>query len=1181
MWIKEVNFPVEVIEALQKGRLIIFAGAGVSAGPPSNLPTFKNLAEKIAKESGFEIERPFDRFLGKLKKNGVKTHHIAQEILSNPNSKPTELHKYLVKLFSKSEDVRIVTTNFDRHFSTVVNKEFGNGVKIYYAPALPLGNKFNGLVYLHGCIDQNPEELILTDSDFGLAYLIEGWATRFLKALFTEYVVLFIGYSHNDLIMQYLARGLPPEKSRYALTHMGNGEHWEFLGITPIPYPLKEDSSNKHEPLVEAIKEWSKRIKWGLLEHKRRIRKIVKSPPPLEREEADYIENTLKDLTTTRIFLQYARSLEWLEWAEEKGLFKPLFKLNEPVDKISQEIAVWFAENYVLQHPEEALTLVQRHGLTINPVLWQEIAHRLAFSQQPLDTKIFARWVEVLLQSALQHKQQFSFLEYLLLKCQTVKDDDIAILLFEYLTRPYPILKPHFGLDEERQEQQKVDIEVAVSGKDFELRERWERHFKPNLKTFAYKLEPILTNHLQQAHLLLRATGRTNELYDPISVLRPAIEPHEQNHYYKSKLDVLIDAARDIIEYLAINDPAYAQAVITKWAFSDIPLLKRLAIHGIIKIKSRHLTSDEKIKWLLNRDRDWLYAPHVKHEVFRLLKIAYPEASENIRKQLLEKAEYRLDAKNEKTRQYEAYNLLYWLHKVAPDCSFTTKKFRKIQEAYPEFKPHKYPNFEHYFEAQIGSQSPITVEEILSRHPSEIIGWLLSYQGEEFMGPDRLGLLSTVSQTVAQSFDWGWQLVEVLKGKNEWATDLWPSIIRGWENASLEKDQWGKILTFLKNQSQLYQFSHAIADLLLEGIKKTEGGIPFPLLLEAENIAKRLWDTLERSEEEKSHECKDWLTKAINHSGGKLAEFWLYALSKRIKKEKLIGLPEAYKRYFAKVLLGKSYSAQMGRILLSSQLYFLFNADPDWTRKNLLPLFNWSIDKKQAQQAWDGYLKWGKWNEPLLKELLPLYEKSFSELPNSLSHVRDRFCAHLARIAIYSSINPLKHGWLMKFIETVENIDRKSWAFHIHRQLRRLSSEAIKGIWEEWMEEYWSKRILGIPVPLSKDEMEGMVYWALEMPSVFPEVVDKICGSPAPDMKDRSFYQSLLEKKFIQNHPTEVTRLLLHILPHTSEPFYACNQAVEIIKGLKESNVSQDELKLLREHFARLGCHEILRALES
>ena len=62
---KEVDLPEPLINAQREKKLVIFAGAGVSMGEPSNLPDFKRLAIEVAK--GIfkpEKDEPIDRFLG-------------------------------------------------------------------------------------------------------------------------------------------------------------------------------------------------------------------------------------------------------------------------------------------------------------------------------------------------------------------------------------------------------------------------------------------------------------------------------------------------------------------------------------------------------------------------------------------------------------------------------------------------------------------------------------------------------------------------------------------------------------------------------------------------------------------------------------------------------------------------------------------------------------------------------------------------------------------------------------------------------------------------------------------------------------------------------------------------------------------------------------------------------------
>jgi hypothetical protein len=147
----------------------------------------------------------------------------------------------LLRLYSTIALVRIVTTNFDLLFERASEKVFGGIPDLYVAPALPLGWDFTGIVHVHGSLSRSPQT-VLTDVDFGKAYLTEGFARRFLVQLFRSFTVLFVGYSHNDVVLNYLARALPEKEagSRYALVGEGSDDqHWASLGITPIAFPVR------------------------------------------------------------------------------------------------------------------------------------------------------------------------------------------------------------------------------------------------------------------------------------------------------------------------------------------------------------------------------------------------------------------------------------------------------------------------------------------------------------------------------------------------------------------------------------------------------------------------------------------------------------------------------------------------------------------------------------------------------------------------------------------------------------------------------------------------------------------------------------------------------------------------------------------------------------------------------
>lgn len=186
VWITDqVDLPTGLIAAQQRGDLVVFVGAGASIDAPSSLPSFAGLTERIAVGAGVEAPTgpvPLDQFLGDLD-GSIDVHQRVHDIISNAASQPNALHRALVRLPKGNPDVRIVTTNYDLHLSES-RAELGDTLTEFDGPALPLGNDFSGIVYLHGSVRQPPRFLVVTDRDFGHAYLTEAWAARFLHAMF-------------------------------------------------------------------------------------------------------------------------------------------------------------------------------------------------------------------------------------------------------------------------------------------------------------------------------------------------------------------------------------------------------------------------------------------------------------------------------------------------------------------------------------------------------------------------------------------------------------------------------------------------------------------------------------------------------------------------------------------------------------------------------------------------------------------------------------------------------------------------------------------------------------------------------------------------------------------------------------------------------------------------------------
>ena len=183
MHMSGVNFPTPLVEAHESGELVIFVGAGASVPWPSSLPSFMKLVEVIRDESNLRDDigdlddQLLDEVLGRIKDDyGVDVHGRIHSHMSKTGSRPSPIHKAIVDLASAST-VRIVTTNYDRHLSTLFDQRHEERAE-YSAPALPMGDDFEGLVYIHGHLNQERRRLVATDDDFGKAYLPEARASR-------------------------------------------------------------------------------------------------------------------------------------------------------------------------------------------------------------------------------------------------------------------------------------------------------------------------------------------------------------------------------------------------------------------------------------------------------------------------------------------------------------------------------------------------------------------------------------------------------------------------------------------------------------------------------------------------------------------------------------------------------------------------------------------------------------------------------------------------------------------------------------------------------------------------------------------------------------------------------------------------------------------------------------------
>jgi len=991
--------------------------------------------------------------------------------------------------------------------------------------------------------------------------------------MFSNFTVLFVGYSHEDSVMRYLARGFVNTTARYALTLPGDDSHWRYLGIAPVHFPKRNDPP-VYQALPASIKAWSELANMGILDHEARIETIVQGLPPLDPDLADYIEARVRDDVTLQFFTKHAKTAEWLKWADEKKLLDELFDLSASNSDRGRHLAYWFADEFAARESREALTIARRRQRDMSPELWHQIASTLANNDPRPSVALLSSWALILVNSLGVSRNTHS-LGALLASCRLPDQANPALVIFGALVRPRAEPAPPFGI---------VDTVLGTSGRTRislcgsadQLREVWDSTLRPNIGRLYSSIRPILTTAITEAFLYVEAIGEADKDSDPLSFQRERIEHSDGT---SGEWEFLIDAARDLLAWMMTSVLSEAKALVDEWSASDPSLLRRLAIHG--RTIQPDLAPDDTLKEI--QSKNWLYTFSLKHEVYQLLKRVFPLASipaqeEFVGYSLAEPMPF--DTANEdaaKTAAYERYNVAVWLRQVAPNSTVAEKHLSELQQAAPEFMPREHPDLDHWTSGAfvVTPKSPITVADLLEESASERLDWLLTYNpattglGEA----DREGLLLLVQEIPKHSFAWSMDLAEVLADRSEWDSDLWPNIIDGWRVAELPAGTISEVLAFLEQHSELdVSTSRSISQLLDTIVDLNAGELQLELASRCVALGNRLVSSVDPEPTVVFAGEPDWLTQAINHVGGRVAIVWMKALSK-LRLPSGAGLPEQYRVIFANVVLdsAKSRTAQFARVVLASQIQFLFAIDRTWARENLIPLFDWDDDVVRAEQAWHGFAGWGHWDEALFSAMTPQLKQTLARFQTLTAKVRQALCHRLAAAAGYLLVSPWPEGWLRDFVLGASGEDLKLWAASFGRLMESLAAQAAGDLWDRWVADYWSKRLLGIPRPLSEDEKGAMIAWLLPFRGRTDQVVERIMSAATADFDEFIFYQ-LQQSGLARDHGAAMARVLRHLLEGMQRATIACSYFFDIASTALANGADRADVRNIADSMGRFGC---------
>ena len=238
-------------EELEKGKLVVFVGAGVSKN--SGLPDWKELIKDYAEYRGIKEftskeyltipEEVFERY------GSLKYYEIAEKRFSGKYF-PNSIHRILKEM----NLTYIITTNYDM----LIEDEIKNLQIVSKDEDLPYTNSNRMLIKMHG--DFKNKNIVLKKSDYDNYEKNFQLISTLVKGLFTTNTVLFIGYSYSDTNVQQIMNWIKEilkEKTRKAFlvefTNEDNKEEENGEQINKISLKLLND--NNDEVLYESKKE--------------------------------------------------------------------------------------------------------------------------------------------------------------------------------------------------------------------------------------------------------------------------------------------------------------------------------------------------------------------------------------------------------------------------------------------------------------------------------------------------------------------------------------------------------------------------------------------------------------------------------------------------------------------------------------------------------------------------------------------------------------------------------------------------------------------------------------------------------------------------------------------------------------------------------------------------------------
>ncbi|MGO7586645.1 anti-phage defense-associated sirtuin Dsr1 [Rhizobium ruizarguesonis] len=1105
------NIPEELLQAHEDGQVVFFCGAGISY--PAELPGFGGLVERIYQEVGevaSSVEQAalnihsFDTAIGLLENRVVghrqRVRKAIARILTPNLAKKNALatHEALLTL-SKTGDsrVRLITTNFDRLFVEAMQRQKVD-YPSYCAPLLPVPKrqKWDGLVYLHGLLTEHPsasdlERLVVSSGDFGLAYLTERWASRFVSELFRGYTVCFVGYSIDDPVLRYMMDALAAdrllgEKSPDAYAFGGHSigkeeqaaDEWSAKNVRPILY----NNSNDHSLLHRTLRKWAESYRDGVRGKEVIVSRHGRSRPQGSTRQDNFVGRMLWALSDktglpAKAFadLSPPAQFEWLEEfertsfthrdlirfqvaptaEEDKKLSFSLIERPSPYnrapwmrlvhrrgfwdssDDIMRNIARWFAKH--LNDPR-SLLWVSKQGGAISDHLRYLIGDAL---EQGLVTSpsMQAYWKLVLAGRLYQPSVDSDIYGW----SQELKREGRLTTLLRLRLKEHlnPVLKISEGYalsdeDDGVQANGSIEWEITFPGPHtaFALRDLFANDIlKAALPSLLGDATDLLAEAMDIAAIVEGGKGTVDRTY----YQRPSIAAHTQNRALRD-WTALIDLVRDAWLANVADFPARALREFDRWGEFEHVVFRRLQLFAL----ATHLElfgAQRALDALFADGSKWLWSVEVQREVLRLVAVIAPlldqEQAEHFIASVLNRPQQPWDHIDEDRRarrnDRETWRILALYEQsggpINPDAQ---ERLEAIRQRYPQWgEVRERDEFPVYMESG-GFEQAFEAAPISRRELKE---WIkIHREATDFHDSDDF------LERCRRDFPRTSLALLDLARDGDWVVARWRQALQAWSNDNLAARSWRCIGPRIVDAPDSFfsEVYRAVTNWL-----QACGKFASVNRSAFVQLAERL---LTQEVEGQDAPGSSALSDALNNPIGELTE-GIIKLWYSQDLDDGQGLADDIEPLMTALCNVAIIPFANGRLFLCSNAISLFRVDEAWTKENLLPLFDWKLSKNEARIAWSGFLWSPRLYWPLMRRLKTEFLQTASHY-DELGELADQYAGLLTFAALDSVEGFLKS----EFAAATANLPEAGLAQALQTVTDGLDSSGGK------IDEYWENR---------------------------------------------------------------------------------------------------------------------------